>query len=215
MNIIIPARFGSKGLPFKNRILFEHTAKSIPDKYHKTVWVTSDDSFLLEIADSVGFNTILRPDSLATDTSSIREVMHHAINEIPLYKDEDVVMLYLTYPQRTWHHILEAYSFFKKYSNLGVTESLLCRKEIETSPFLYLQSHGIDGMFGKQLISHDLYRRQDYPKCFEISHYISIFKAGSIYKLNRNLYCESTIFYQIPDVIDVDLEKDLLKFNGK
>jgi CMP-N,N'-diacetyllegionaminic acid synthase len=214
MNIIIPARFGSKGLPFKNRKLFEYTANSIPEKYRKSVWVTSDDSVILDFAESFGFNSILRPDELATDTSSIREVMHHAIDTIQLYKEDDVVMLYLTYPQRTWQHILDAYSFFSKYSNLGLTQSLLCKKEINTSPFLYLQAQGISGMFGKQLIPHDLYRRQDYPECFEISHYISIFKAGSIYKLNRNLYCESTIFYPIPDVIDVDLEKDLLQFNG-
>jgi CMP-N,N'-diacetyllegionaminic acid synthase len=215
MNIIIPARLGSKGLPFKNRKLFEYTAKSIPASLNKSVWVTSDDPEILTLSESYGFNIIQRPDEFSTDTSSIREVMNHAINEITLYKNDDVIMLYLTYPQRTWNDIESAYLFFTKYANLGLTESLLCKKKIDVSPYLYLQSHGIDGMFGKQLVQHDLYRRQDYPECFEISHYISIFKAGSIYKLNRNLYCESTVFYPIPDVLDIDLEKDLLKFNGK
>lgn len=78
-----------------------------------------------------------------------------------------------------------------------------------------MHEKGVNGLFGSQVISHDLYRRQDYPTCFEISHYIAIFIASSIYNLNNNLYTDSTIFWPISNVIDVDLKKDLNKFNGK
>ena len=62
---------------------------------------------------------------------------------------------------------------------------------------------------GKQLIRHNLYRRQDYPKCFELSHYISIFNTEEVKKLNNNMYNEETDFFQIRKVVDVDTEEDL------
>jgi CMP-N-acetylneuraminic acid synthetase len=78
----------------------------------------------------------------------------------------------------------------------------------------YLEESGAKGLFGKQLKAHDLYRRQDYPVCFEISHFISIFTSGELYKLNNNLYNGSTLFYKIPDMIDVDYRTDLKKLDG-
>jgi CMP-N-acetylneuraminic acid synthetase len=66
-----------------------------------------------------------------------------------------------------------------------------------------------DGCFGKQIFKHDLYRRQDYPKVFEISHYICIFKVSELKNLNKNLYNEETHFYKLEKKIDVDRKEDL------
>ena len=212
MKIIIPARLGSKGLPFKNRKLFSYTADSIPESFQ--VWVTTDDPEIKAMAIDRKFGVIDRPEELATDTASIRDVMYHAISSINIWPDDIVIMLYLTYPERTWQDIDAALEFFLNYYQLGISESLLCKKEVKTHPFLSMTEHGVDGIFGKQIVDHDLYRRQDYPKCFEISHYISIFKANSIYKLNRNLYCDTTVFYPISDVIDVDTQKEFDLIHG-
>ena len=65
----------------------------------------------------------------------------------------------------------------------------------------------------KQVIQHNFYRRQDYPKCFEISHFISIFSKKELKHLNNNLYNKETIFMPIQNFIDVDTSKDLEKFN--
>lgn len=213
MKIIIPARFGSKGFPLKNRELFKWTADIIPKSRIGQVWVTTDDDVIKLTAAQYGFGVIDRPAELATDSSSIREVMLHAVEEIGCSTYDTVAMLYLTYPQRTWQQVLNAYRFFIKHHDMGITNSLLCRKEIKTSPFLYLEESGAKGLFGKQLKKHDLYRRQDYPTCFEISHFISMFTAGELYKLNNNLYNKSTVFYKIPDVVDVDYLVDLKKIN--
>ena len=64
---------------------------------------------------------------------------------------------------------------------------------------------------GKQIITHDLYRRQDYPKCFEISHFICIFKVNELNNLNKNMYNDNTIFFPIDCVVDVDTQKDFDK----
>lgn len=215
MKIIIPARLGSKGLPFKNRTLLEHTLNSIPPEKKKQVWVTTDDPVVKEKAAAFGVNTIARPSELAQDETSVRDVMLHAIENIGAQKDEIITMLYLTYPERTWEQVENALLFFLECRQRSNSGSLLCKKEPKTHPFLCLQEHGVDGIFGRQLVHHDLYRRQDYPKVFEISHFISIFVAGEIHNLNRNLYCESTVFYPISDVIDVDTKKELDLFNGK
>jgi CMP-N-acetylneuraminic acid synthetase len=215
MKVIIPARRGSKGLPFKNRQLFQYTADIIPKEFYENVWVTTDDEQIIESASHYPFNTIHRPIRLAEDETSIRDVMFHAIEKIRASLDEPIVMLYLTYPERTWSHVEEALSLFIKHYSSGLCDSLLCRKEIKSHPYLYMYERGVDGLFGDQMVKHDEYRRQAYPPCFEISHYISIFTQSSINKLNRNLYSEDTLFFRIPDVIDVDTKIDLTRFNAR
>jgi len=213
MKIIIPARLGSKGLPLKNRTLFEHTAKTIPENLISSVIVTTDDPIISVQAKDYGFTVIRRPDELAEDNTSVRDVLMHVINSIHTKPEELIVTLYLTYPQRTWEDIESAINFFLEYYHRGLTDSLLCKKEAPVHPYLCLCEHGVDGIFGRQLVTHDLYRRQDYPKVFEISHFISIFIAGKTYNLNSNLYCDTTVFYPISNTIDVDTQKELDQFN--
>jgi len=213
MKIIIPARLGSKGLPFKNRELFKYTADSIPTDKADLVWVTTDDFLIKNEAKNYGFNVIDRPASLSGDTASTRDVLLHALEKIGADEDEFITMLYLTYPERTWDDIKKAMLFFIKYYERGITKSLLCKKEVEVHPYLCLQEYGANNVFGRQLVQHDLYRRQDYPKCFELSHFILIFIANEIYNLNKNMYCNSTVFYNIDNVIDIDYQEDLNKFN--
>lgn len=213
MKILIPARLGSKGLPFKNRTLLRHTLDIIPEDLISSTWVTTDDPEIRKIAEEYGVNVIDRPSALAEDTTSIKDVVIHAFDHIkPKYSDF-IVLLYLTYPERRWSDALSAYMLMIDSNNRKMSESLLCRQEVQSHPYLCLIEDPANPLFGKQIVPHDLYRRQDYPTCFELSHYISIFRADSIYKLNSNLYCNTTIFYTIPRVIDIDQKKDLDKFN--
>lgn len=209
MNIIIPARLGSKGLPFKNRTLFKATSDTIPDSLRNRVLVTTDDPEIMKMATDYGFGSIARPAELADDLANIRDVMFHAVKEARLPMSSEVIMLYLTYPERTWQDIFAAYEYYCQFADLGIADSLLCKKEIKTSPYLMLQELGADSAFGRQLISHDFYRRQDYPKCFEISHYVCVFRVSALYRLNKNMYGPATVFYPIADPVDVDAQKDL------
>ena len=72
-----------------------------------------------------------------------------------------------------------------------------------------------DNNRGKQIIEHDLHRRQDYPECFELSHFVCIFQVGIINKLNKNMYNENTYFHKINPSIDVDHETDFKQFLEK
>tara|TARA_R100000664_G_scaffold17057_1_gene25934 strand:- start:6818 stop:7456 length:639 start_codon:yes stop_codon:yes gene_type:complete len=203
MNYVIPARRNSKGLPFKNRKLIEYTLQQIPPEEKHKIFITTDDEFIIDKL-KLKYNIIKRPDNLSTDDIDIRSVMEHALGKIQ--NSDDVVMLYLTYPQRTWNDIQNCIKFFK---NSG-SSSLLCKKDIKQHPYLCMFSK--EGNKGRQIIPHDLYRRQDYPECFQISHFMCIFKQSELNMLNKNMYNSDTTYYSIGRVIDVDTSQDLKSF---
>ena len=204
---VIPARKNSKGLPFKNRKLISYTLNTLPDDVFDNTILSTDDEELIKIVEGYGIICIERDPNLALDETSTKDVILDLKNHNIINNDDIIVMLYLTYPERNWIDIEKTIDFFIK--NDG--KSLLCKKEIKnTHPYLYMLE--LDNMRGKQLTPHNLYRRQDYPKVFEISHFISIFNVGELENLNDNLYNNDTIFYPIKDIIDVDTKEDLNKF---
>ena len=88
--------------------------------------------------------------------------------------------------------------------------SLLCRKNPKTHPYLCVQAEK-GGIRGALIVDHDLHRRQDYPECFEICHYICAFRVSELENLNNNLYNTSTVFYPVEDSLNVDTPEDLAK----
>jgi CMP-N-acetylneuraminic acid synthetase len=208
MKIVIPARRNSKGLPFKNRKLFDYTLDTIPEEYLKDVIVSTDDEVIIEQAANKNLNCVTRKEELCLDDVSIRDVMNDIVEKYSLQDDETVIMLYLTYPERTWKNIEDSHRYFIKNN----ANSLLCKKDLQISPFLCMIE---DGIKGKQITSHDLYRRQDYPKCFEASWIVCIFKVGELNNLNKNMYNGDTIFFKVGDVVDVDTLNDLNNFYKK
>lgn len=205
--ILIPARKGSKGVPFKNRKLLGYTLDSIPSEYHQYIYVSTDDEEIKRTCEQRNIKVHERNPIHATDTASIKQAVHEFIHKKRISKT--VIMLYLTYPERTWDDVVKAYNFYKRHK----ATSLLCRKEISQHPYLMMKEK--DGIFGEQIVKHNLYRRQEYPTCFEICHYVSIFEPWKFRELNSNMYNEKTIFFPIENKIDIDTEKDIEEFIEK
>jgi len=189
IHYIIPARRGSKGLPFKNRRLLQYTIESLSGGYMEALTVTTDDEAIIDFCLRNNINHIHRSASLSSDTASLRDVMTHAARHLQMPDTDIIVMLYLTYPERSYEDIKLAIKFFQENN----AASLLCRKELKTSPYLCLEETGT--YTGKQIKKHDFYRRQDYPACFEISHFVAIFRVKEIANLNKNLYNDSTLWF--------------------
>jgi len=205
--IVIPAREGSKGFPHKNRYLFEYTARQIPESLcHRTI-VTTDDEQIIEQALKYNFKILKRDVSLCADNTSMKSVLKNVIEEFNIPSEHNVMALYLTYPQRTLSQIQEIYNFY-----LGEdATSLLCKKDIETHP--YMCYYILDDFKGIKVVDHGLYRRQDYPKCFEACHYVVITRSGIIDKLDNNLHHKDTIFYTLQsETFDVDYLSDFDSF---
>tara|TARA_Y100001973_G_scaffold38432_1_gene57762 strand:+ start:354 stop:986 length:633 start_codon:yes stop_codon:yes gene_type:complete len=207
MKIIIPARKGSKGLPGKNKILLNHTLSTIPDYIKKSVIMTTNDGEIIQ--ECVGYKILRRSDYLSSDNISTKDVLQDVFEKFNIDNQELIIMLYLTYPERTWADIESALNFFIEND----AKSLLCRIEPKSHPYLCMFSE--DGDKGKQIVEHNMYRRQDYPDCFELSHFICIFRANELENLNKNLYNKDTIFYKIKRPVDVDTKKDLERYYDK
>tara|TARA_B100000963_G_scaffold349061_1_gene357548 strand:+ start:29082 stop:29717 length:636 start_codon:yes stop_codon:yes gene_type:complete len=206
MKIIIPARKGSKGVPLKNRKLFEYTANIIPEAMKHLTYVTTDDEHIKKQAIKYKFNVLNRTPEVSSDKASSKDIMKYTIDTLNIL-DETILMLYLTYPLRKWKDVQTAMVCFDSLN----LDSLLCKHPLDISPFLMLKEEKNNK--GSQLFHHDLYRRQDYPECFELSHYICLFKSNVINNLNNNLYNNNTYFLPInKKVIDVDTLDDLNEF---
>lgn len=203
---VIPARKGSKRLPLKNRKLLQYTLDIIPKEYYKNIIVTTDDEVIIEKVKEFNIKVINREKELANDTASIKSVLSDVIDKCQLKEDDDIINLYLTYPNRTFERIEEIYKFYKENN----AKTLLCAFKVKTHP--YLCFYRLENHRGRPIVKHNLYRYQDYPECFRSSFYVCIFKAGYIQNLGPNMYNEETIFYDIEDQIDVDTEDDLNKF---
>lgn len=205
-NIIIPARAGSKGWVRKNLKLFTHTADSIPGQYRSRVIVSTDDLQIAALSEDAGFTVHNRSEETSQDVTDTKATVTEVIDSLETTPTDLFVMLYLTYPTRTWDDVQGMYNKFISTK----CSSMLCRQPVKTHPYLVMYPGEQDT--GKLVINHRAYQRQQYPECFEISHYMCMFRAGELPKLGRNMYNKNTKYYPIERVIDVDSETDYKNF---
>ena len=203
---VIPARRDSKGFPFKNRKLLDYTLNEFPNDMREKVIVTTNDEEIIEKLSNTEFNVLKREEKLSDDKTSMRDVIQDVVEKYHVNKNGTIVMLYLTSPNRKYEDIQKIIEFYSE----NKFRTLTCCVKPKTHPYLCLFKKE-DGK-GKQIISHDLYRRQDYPECFEVSHFVCIFQVDEISNLNKNMYNDDTYFYEISGDVDIDYESDLELF---
>src|SRR5690606_17064847 len=89
--VVIPARKGSKGIPGKNFKLLcgkpliqysiEYALIFFPPNQ---ICISTDDDKIIALAEQMGIKSkFLRPDHLANDSSGMREVLLHAVENFP------------------------------------------------------------------------------------------------------------------------------------
>lgn len=203
---VIPARKGSKRFPDKNKKLFKYTADTIKFSDPKKVIVTTDDMSIINMALEKGFDIIHRHERLCTDTASMKDVLIDVIKKKKLKRNDSIMLLYLTYPERTEDDVILIDYLF----TVSKTKSMLCKMKVTSHPFMMM--YNLSGNRGHQVVRHNMYRAQDYPKVFEISHFIGIFKVSEVKNLNKNLYNDRTIFQLIGRKIDIDTLEDYENF---
>ncbi len=205
---LIPARKGSKGFPLKNRKLFEYTAKTFPEHIKDRLYVSTDDEFIKEAAKEFNINVINRPEELAQDNTSMKDVVLHFKDSLQIESNCDIVLLYLTYPQRTWADIVKIYEYFSNRQE----KSLVCCEDVKEHPYLCFQLQ--DNQKADLLIEHSLYRRQDYPSCVKMSMFVACYKADVLEELHDLMFEDNTIFYKLQQhKVDVDYLEQFLMVN--
>ena len=212
MNVlaIIPARGGSKGLPKKNikqlgdkpLIAWSIDAAKASKKITKTI-VSSDSDEIIKIAKQFGAEIpFKRPDDLASDTASTKDVLIHAIN---FYKSKNIYFDYLvllqpTTPFRDSKMIDEMIDeMIEKDIDMVVSV-----KETSANPYYVLFEENDNGFLTKSK-NANFTRRQDCPTVYEYNGSVYVIKVESLLKYN-SLSFPKTIKYVMDNYHSVDID---------
>lgn len=186
---IIPARKGSKGIPNKNtkllngKPLINYTldyASKVSTGLDK-VCITTDDNKVKELAKKYDFDILKRPSKLATDSSSMNDVVKHVIEK---YNRQGIffkafIILQPTSPIR---HIND----FNKIELLYTPEidMVVSVRKARENPYYLLYEENSSGFIAKskELI---ITRRQDAPEVYCLN--------GSIFMINPKSLDKSDI----------------------
>ena len=219
MNLaIIPARFGSKGLPRKNvsligdKPMIQYSIEAaLQSKYFGDLVVSTDDMEVKKISSELGVSKIFhRGSHLSQDSTSMVEVV---VDVLEKYKKkngefpETFVLLQPTSPLRTSIDIDNSYEILKKRKSKSLISVSLMREHPyeclieQKKTWTYLETP-----------KEKFYRRQDYSNNY-------FFINGAIYMLNTSFFLENKSFiiegksalYKMPKnkSIDIDNQSDL------
>ncbi|WP_040281414.1 acylneuraminate cytidylyltransferase family protein [Psychroserpens damuponensis] len=211
--IVIPARGGSKGVPGKNikllngKPLIHYTIEAAQGLFeNQYIYVSTDSTEIKDIAEETGLKVpFLRPDHLASDTASSRDVILHALKEYTLINGNEpdvIILLQPTSPFRNQKHIKEALSLYNDSLDMVVSV-----KETSANPYYVLFEEDDDAFLKKSKESKVL-RRQDVPKVWELNGAIYIIKPKSIKDKSIGDF-KKIIKHQMDDVSSVDIDTPL------
>ena len=185
--VLIPARGGSKGIPYKNikplngKPLINYTLDLvkgiIPDE---DVCVSTDDEKIIQVVEEYGIKVpFIRPDELASDTATSSDVILHAIK---FYQDKGKIydytlLLQPTSPLRTKALLLECLDKIGKED----FEMIVSVKLTDANPYYVLAEEDENGILRKSKEAH-FTRRQDCPNVWEYN--------GAFYLINNKTLLE-------------------------
>jgi len=210
---IIPARGGSKGLPGKNikKLLGKplicysiDAARSIVSD--EDICVSTDDVQIRKVVEEYGLSIpFIRPESLATDSSSTLSVLKHAIefyeNRGRFY--EAIILLQPTSPLRNGNHIRNAIDLYN--NELDMVTSV---KETKSNPYFVLFEEDESGFLKKSKSSKST-RRQECPKVWELNGAIYIVNVDSLKKCNSFSEFVKVEKYVMDEHLSVDIDNEL------
>lgn len=209
---VITARGGSRGLPRKNvrklggLPLISWTVRAaLEAQCVDRVVVSTDDEEIAAVAYEAGAEVpFIRPNYLASDTSTSVDVMKHALELLPGF--ELAVLLQPTSPFRTGADLDAAFELWQSIPDAGGCVSVC---EATESPWLMYRAE-VNGQLERLLPMPTLgLSRQNLPKAFILN--------GAFYfvKVSRFLTQERLIFddclgYEMPvnRSLDIDTEDD-------
>ncbi|KZR61087.1 cytidylyltransferase domain-containing protein [Prochlorococcus sp. MIT 1306] len=212
VNAFIFARGGSKGLPRKNILpiaghpLVAHSIKIAQQiSCIKDIFVSTDCSEIGTIAQSYGAKVIWRPEELADDDAPEWLAWQHAIKNVyENYGEFDIfVSLPPTSPCRIVDDVLDCIKELENCNDMvfAITES-------KRNPWFNMVKY--EGSKVKLInSSQSITRRQDAPKCFDITTVAYAAKCSYIVQSN-SIWDGSVGVTQVPEerAIDIDSEFD-------
>jgi CMP-N-acetylneuraminic acid synthetase len=214
---VVPARGGSKGLPGKNirplcgKPLLAYSVEAAQEcKEIDSVWGNSDDPRALEIGRDLGAQIYERPAEHANDTATMQSVIADFARHLKtLAEPPDAVMvLYPTHPLRT---AADVRGIYHRFCAEGADRPIIGIKESKTHPYLFytIDEHCRPKTFSG-IDPNRFYRRQDYPKAYELTTFACVLPLDEIFTLNAQLQNDRTlaIFVDADKTVDIDTLAD-------
>jgi N-acylneuraminate cytidylyltransferase len=214
--ILIPARFGSKGVLRKNiKILGDQPLISYTIEFaikikaeNDLICITSNDNDVIQITQQYNeILTLCRPEELASDTAGMNDVLIHGLLHFEkqgIFFDK-LLLLQPTTPFRDKSDYLIMASLFDKSTDMIVSVS-----ESKANPYFNLFEEDSSG-FLKKSKTGNFERRQDCPKTYEYIGYMYLIRTDKLKK--HGLHGVKNIKkYEMPfsKSIDIDTELDWL-----
>lgn len=208
--VVIPARGGSKGIPYKN--IKELDGKplicySIDVARQLTadenICVTTDDDTIIKVVEDYGLKVpFKRPDYLATDICGSNEVIQHAyqfyLNKGKQY--DAIILLQPTSPFRRFEDLKGAIALYDDSLDMVVTV-----KETAANPYYNCYEEDDNGYLVVSKGDGKLTRRQDAPPAYEWN--------GAVYVINPKSLMEIGLAglnkvrkYVMDDIHSIDLD---------
>lgn len=208
--VVIPARGGSKGIPYKNiKVLngkplicysIDVARQFTADE---NICVTTDDDKIIEVVENYGLKVpFKRPDYLATDTSGSNDVILHAWK---FYADngkkyDTVLLLQPTSPFRKVEFLKEAVALYDDRIDMVTSVKLS-----SCNPYYDGFEENEEGLLTISKGDGTIERRQDAPCVWQ--------QNGSIYVINTKSLIEKGLShftrirkYAMPELYSVDID---------
>ena len=212
----IAVRGGSKGVPGKNwreingLPLFAYSLlQAVESELFDRIVVTSDANEVLATAKAFGATDIVvRPSTLATDTSGKVPAIVHALQETERVNNmtfDTIVDLDATSPLREISDIHGAVSLLESLN----IDSVITASEAHRSPYFNLVEVNSDT--GKVEVSkklpNSILRRQDAPRSFDMNASIYVWNRNSLVE-NPQVFFDNTKIFEMPQERSMDIDSE-------
>ena len=208
---LIPARGGSKGIPDKNikpfcgESLVSRSIKLAKQaaSHQDIIFVSTDSQEIKSEAIGNGIEIpFMRPDELASDSSSTYDAMIHAINEFSSmgHSFQRIVLLQPTSPFRTLEDIKNAVALWSPDIDMVVSV-----KKSNANPYFNLFEINKDGFLHLSKGDGSCTRRQDAPDVWEYNGAVYVITVDSLLKSTLARF-KKIVPYEMPTARSIDLD---------
>ena len=211
---IIPARGGSKGLPGKNikklmgkPLIAYSIEQANRSRYIDKVIVSTENGTIADISRRYGAGVpFMRPKKLATDKSTVIDVLLHAMDYMEKkeeFKFDIVVLLHATAPLRSVEDIDNAIKLLveKKTENVfSVTPSY-------RNPYFNMVEITKGGLV-KLVKKGNFATRQSAPQVFDMNASIYVWRKDML-KTKKSVFLKKSRIYVMPRERSVDIDDHL------
>jgi len=206
---LIPARKNSKSIPNKNMknlagkpLIHYAISQAKRAKNVDKILVSSDDEKILEFSKKNRIDYIKRPKYLGKDTTSMEQVVIHAIKNLEKKGEhvDTIIILQPTSPLRNHKDIDNAIKKFQK----NKCDLLVSVKMLNYSPhWMFSMEKNILKPFIKNGVQ--VSRRQDLPDSYILNGAIFVFRRDTIMKKGK-IFGGKTIGFVMPNKRSIDID---------